>query len=240
MVYSGPFSRCQEYFDHIGHPCPPGFNIADYLVDLTMHASRTTASSNDSSSAAPSENDAEAAPQSPLRARPRRKNSIREVQEHQLYDPRPRQRTSTPSLQDEFGTTQQWASVVADASLLQRDSGQNSGRATPSRKSKQRVPEQHAQEHLESLVYSYQNSAIYNEIREEIDDAVNATDEDDGLPSGEELSRNKRIGWIMQFYILSRRTFKNLYRNPMLMLTHYTIAILMARKSQSLNGFDMV
>ena len=36
-VYSGEFSRCQDYFDHIGYSCPPGFNIADYLVDLTMH-----------------------------------------------------------------------------------------------------------------------------------------------------------------------------------------------------------
>ncbi|KAI9832582.1 MAG: hypothetical protein M1826_001532 [Phylliscum demangeonii] len=37
-VYSGEFSKCQSYFDQIGYPCPPGFNIADYLVDLTMHA----------------------------------------------------------------------------------------------------------------------------------------------------------------------------------------------------------
>ncbi|KAH0110190.1 hypothetical protein KCU66_g12705, partial [Aureobasidium melanogenum] len=38
-VYSGPFGNCQAYFDNIGYSCPPGFNIADYLVDLTMHAS---------------------------------------------------------------------------------------------------------------------------------------------------------------------------------------------------------
>ncbi|KAG9810255.1 hypothetical protein KCU63_g21254, partial [Aureobasidium melanogenum] len=37
-VYSGPFGNCQAYFDNIGYSCPPGFNIADYLVDLTMHA----------------------------------------------------------------------------------------------------------------------------------------------------------------------------------------------------------
>ncbi|PFH55391.1 hypothetical protein XA68_18436 [Ophiocordyceps unilateralis] len=37
-VYSGPFSQCQSYFDTTGYQCPPGFNIADYLVDLTMHA----------------------------------------------------------------------------------------------------------------------------------------------------------------------------------------------------------
>lgn len=30
-VYSGDFARCQQYFEQLGHPCPPGFNIADYL-----------------------------------------------------------------------------------------------------------------------------------------------------------------------------------------------------------------
>ena len=50
-VYSGPFSSCQHYFDQIGYSCPPGFNIADYLVDLTMHATtpHVTASDDDNS-----------------------------------------------------------------------------------------------------------------------------------------------------------------------------------------------
>lgn len=228
MVYSGPFSKCQDYFDRIGHPCPQGFNIADYLVDLTMHASRTTDSPDES--APPSENggDAEASLSESSRPRPGRKNSIRAAQEHQLYDPRPRERReSGASLRDEFGTTQQWASV-AEPTPLQPESGRSSGRATPSRKTRLRMEEHHAKEHLAALVFSYQNSAIYDEIREEIYDAVNGADDDDPLMNGEELPKNKRIGWIMQFYILSRRTFKNLYRNPMLMLTHYTIAILMA------------
>lgn len=30
-VYSGDFASCQQYFEQLGHPCPPGFNIADYL-----------------------------------------------------------------------------------------------------------------------------------------------------------------------------------------------------------------
>ena len=31
LVYSGPFSKCYDYFASIGQPCPPGFNIADFL-----------------------------------------------------------------------------------------------------------------------------------------------------------------------------------------------------------------
>lgn len=31
LVYSGEFSKCQAYFAGMGQPCPPGFNIADFL-----------------------------------------------------------------------------------------------------------------------------------------------------------------------------------------------------------------
>lgn len=34
VVYSGQFAKCQDYLAQIGHPCPPGFNIADFL---SMH-----------------------------------------------------------------------------------------------------------------------------------------------------------------------------------------------------------
>ena len=37
-----------------------------------------------------------------------------------------------------------------------------------------------------------------------------------------------KTGVLGQFMILSKRTWRNLYRNPMLMLTHYAIAILLA------------
>jgi ABC-type multidrug transport system ATPase subunit len=31
LVYSGEMRRCYDYFASIGQPCPPGFNIADFL-----------------------------------------------------------------------------------------------------------------------------------------------------------------------------------------------------------------
>jgi ABC-type multidrug transport system ATPase subunit len=31
MIYSGDTAKCHEYLENIGKPCPPGFNIADYL-----------------------------------------------------------------------------------------------------------------------------------------------------------------------------------------------------------------
>jgi ABC-type multidrug transport system ATPase subunit len=31
VVYSGDFAKCHDYFSDIGHPCPAGYNIADFL-----------------------------------------------------------------------------------------------------------------------------------------------------------------------------------------------------------------
>lgn len=39
MIYSGDFKQCSEHFSSLGHPCPPGYNIADYLIDVTTKAS---------------------------------------------------------------------------------------------------------------------------------------------------------------------------------------------------------
>ncbi|CAK5268223.1 unnamed protein product [Mycena citricolor] len=39
LVYSGDFNKCQSYFAEIGQSCPPGFNIADFLIDMTVQAS---------------------------------------------------------------------------------------------------------------------------------------------------------------------------------------------------------
>lgn len=38
----------------------------------------------------------------------------------------------------------------------------------------------------------------------------------------------ERADWATQLYILSGRAFKNLYRNPMLMLAHYAMSIVIA------------
>ena len=39
MVYSGDFKQCSNHFSSLGYACPPGYNIADYLIDMTTKAS---------------------------------------------------------------------------------------------------------------------------------------------------------------------------------------------------------
>ena len=36
LIYSGEADKCQDYLQKIGHSCPPGFNIADFLSTCTQ------------------------------------------------------------------------------------------------------------------------------------------------------------------------------------------------------------
>ena len=83
---------------------------------------------------------------------------------------------------------------------------------------------------LEELVSSYESSDVARKVREEVESPV----QDNGEPEAAESRQGyRRASWWTQFTILSGRAFKNLYRNPLLMLTHYAISILVASTSQS-------
>lgn len=156
IIYSGSQAQAQNYFGTIGYSCPPGFNIADYLIDLTMEALDSTDA-----------NGNEAAP------------SVNVVVEN----------------------------VPSPDGL------------TP---------------HLRKLTQAYENSSVATELQAEISQilsqaASNYADGNDNL-SGNTIviTSHKRPGVITQFRILADRTFKNLYRNPMLMFAHYAISVALA------------
>ena len=298
-VYSGPFAQCQEYFDRIGYSCPPGFNIADYLVDLTMHAGRvpfyedepTTglATSSDAASDRPSSTRAvksiasvsaastmaddaaagllsgeasssssaaaAAASVSGARFKGMRRNSVRARQERELYTRRKNTIDTTAS------------SDAGDAEIgAYRLHRQSPGAVAPQILDDIDSPLPDADAlggtDLDILVSAFAQSSVaeatHNEIAQAIADARNANNgngngsaspvpEENGAASDSSNSINvdgyvpegpnihlsvvgkgyARIGYYRQFVILSQRTWTNLYRNPMLMLTHYAISILL-------------
>jgi ABC-type multidrug transport system permease subunit len=89
---------------------------------------------------------------------------------------------------------------------------------------------------LDSMTKAFVHSGIHSSIRDEIHQAVSSAGAANGQNGGTGNSINDsavgrgyaRVGYTRQFIILSQRTWKNLYRNPMLMLTHYAIAIVLA------------
>ncbi|KAJ9269627.1 hypothetical protein DTO212C5_4238 [Paecilomyces variotii] len=254
-VYSGPFSSCQQYFDNVGYSCPPGFNIADYLVDLTMHASiprspideeplglfthsdhlKTASSSlravkSIASASNASFDDTLRNPQDLGRPKNKRRQSLKQKQDRQLYSrKKDTEAPPTPKTDDEDATldsgpenTQQWLRLSRQNRPQQSEDPDQLLPAAPG-----------SSTDLDILVASYANSDVARSVHDEIATAVQGATTANGsadlhrTPS-HQMRGYKRIGLLQQFVILSQRTWRNLYRNPMLMLTHYAISILLA------------
>jgi ABC-type multidrug transport system ATPase subunit/ABC-type multidrug transport system permease subunit len=253
-IYSGPFAHCQEYFDQIGYSCPPGFNIADYLVDLTMHASASTdiveddgaVSTNDAGSVGPSStkavksiasisggSTAEDSGTEPSSSKPKmkRRDSVKLRQERELFTRR-KNAVDTAASSDAGG----------------EDVGSYKLQKNPATLAPPRIlddihdlpPTATTGTDLDILIQSFIGSNIAAAAHEEIQQAISAAEASNGQNANGYTAEGPninvggigkgyaRIGRFRQFVILSDRTWKNLYRNPMLMLTHYAIAILLA------------
>ncbi|KAJ5669121.1 ABC transporter G family member [Penicillium macrosclerotiorum] len=261
-VYSGPFSTCQQYFDRIGYSCPPGFNIADYLVDLTMHAGAATTYTDEVASSVDARTGPPKTASSSLRAvksvasasnvsisieenqsggettkthNNNRRVSVKQQQERQLYSRRKDQdqRPTTPKTDEEDATldtaenTQQWL-------RLHRQQGSVPPQILDD--PDQLPPPAPGQTDLDILFASYADSDVCRSVTDEIIAAVQAAQAANGSTNSQIMSgpaagqpmSYARVSLARQFIILSQRTWRNLYRNPMLMLTHYAIAILLA------------
>lgn len=91
---------------------------------------------------------------------------------------------------------------------------------------------------LDILVAAYTQSDIAASTHQDIKTSITHAETANGIindhvrehgPSNLVMGKGyARIGYLSQFMILSQRTWRNLYRNPMLMLTHYAIAIVLA------------
>ncbi|CAG8558234.1 14293_t:CDS:10 [Cetraspora pellucida] len=141
------------------------------------------------------------------------RNSIHEIQDSQLYSPSPRTSEDNGS---SFELNNREMSRATENNSHDIDMGEVSD---------------YMSDHLRMLVESYRRSSIATRIRMEIDRAINSEQNEPVLTSVQEsliLSSHRRASWSTQFKILSDRTFKNLYRNPMLMLTHYCISVYLA------------
>ncbi|KAL8851132.1 MAG: hypothetical protein Q9221_003935 [Calogaya cf. arnoldii] len=262
-VYSGPFASCQNYFDRIGYPCPAGFNIADYLVDLTMHVEKIPPSTEEggppaadggsqytrtvNSSVRAIKSIASASnmsldnssygshSESIQRPRNKRRQSLKQEQDRKLYT---RKKSAggdeplTPRTDDEASDIAEARSNQQDWLRLSRQQGQVPPQVLDDPHNL--PPPVYGDAGLDDLVGQYENSDVARSLHNDIDAAVKSSNLSNGISSGQingmvgTMKSYRRIGWLSQFAILSRRTWKNLYRNPMLMLTHYAIAILLA------------
>lgn len=248
-VYSGPFSKCQNYFDSIGYACPPGFNIADYLVDLTMHASRSDNPIPEDSHTYSDDHDGRATVASSTMAvksipsiisnpsieegtRPKnkqRKSSIRQQQERQLFSRKNTDRNTPASLRSDGD------SIIDKDNKWVKMARQNAQAGSINEDGHDLPPDAGNNTNLDVLVSSYEASDVKAELHSDIEAAISDASDSNGNPlhapngnSNGKVRGYRKPMLPTQFLILSRRTWRNLYRNPQLMLTHYAIAILLA------------
>ncbi|KAF8577787.1 hypothetical protein K439DRAFT_1655013 [Ramaria rubella] len=239
LVYSGALTQCQPYFEHIGHPCPPGFNIGDYLIDLTMQAS---GGENSPQSLSPQPNPSVG-----------ERNYTDEERAVGLSAPTPRHhtrslissnghseggRSSGTDIDEEteLQTRPNSLAEVANTSgnFIKRKTSQLLQAVSGSNKSDSPLSPQ-----LTALVNAYASSEIASSIRADINDLVDSADPPtSGLRDSEQLPDvveesallrgHHRASYYTQFRILSGRAFKNLYRDPALLAAHYLSSIAIA------------
>ncbi|TNY21418.1 hypothetical protein DMC30DRAFT_350707 [Rhodotorula diobovata] len=210
VVYSGKADESQAYFESVGCSCPPGFNIADYLIDITAQKEK-------SSAVEPTVADAlvqlERSPTSEHRRDPELGVSSRS-----------RTPSSASADETELATRNGSTAPSSNGGPIKRFFSSSSGSATPTQAP---LPAQ-----LARLVDAFASSGPAQRTQREILAAKQAgATGGRGAAGGRDessLRKYRRAGWWTQFTILSGRSFKNLYRDPMLMLSHYAVAVLAA------------
>lgn len=220
MVYSGDASKAQEHFEGIGHPCPPGFNISDFLIDLTVEAAgdhRKSGAPSAFPSAIPS--GIASGIDTPAHVN---ESSVAEAgfSSHSRHDLLQPMEEEHPVETVAVGIKKKAVKVL----------GLFSSSSSTSQDADYAVPEQ-----LATLVIACRGSDGAKITEAEIT-RIEAGESADGVPNdqrdvSEEIALlrgyDKATFWT-QFRLLSGRAFKNLYRNPMLMFAHYAVAVVMA------------
>jgi ABC-type multidrug transport system ATPase subunit len=228
VVYSGEFEKCGKYFEEIGWECPKEYNIADYLsefsiaflvmfltvflqiVDLTMQESDL--SPRDETQEQLLSAVAETVPLGSLPG----EGDAREVGDEEA---------GTAAETESIRSTKSSRGKKFNLKLLVNGVSSTKGKSAS-------IQVEDFSERLKSLINNYSNSQILKSIQESISDSVEAGNS--GIEESEENALGKgykRASLWTQFTILSGRAFKNMYRNPLLLIAHYGISILLASGS---------
>ncbi|KAJ2956478.1 hypothetical protein NQZ79_g7657 [Umbelopsis isabellina] len=219
-VYFGPAKAASQYFVNIGYPVPKDYNIADYLIDVTMNKP--------SLGHAPQQQQSRSSRRIPfLSSRGRAASSTSIVSTRSLADLNPSHDSPNHESNDQMDEDNETDTIISDT--VQRISQTN-----PSITGDMDLLSD--SNNLYTLLEAYKNSSLASSIRAHIDSANDTADATS--------SRSQPYSLLMSYYtenapsislrryfhelsLLSSRTFLNLYRNPFLFFAHITIAIIL-------------
>jgi len=172
LIYSGDMIKCNEFFGKHGYQCPLGYNIADYLIDITVDHKRIIRVPGEGTDA------------------------------HAAF-------VSNPTNSD-IDITREWEHYA-----VHRDeyNYQPVGTSKDNGDSLVQISNK--------LPQMFDESVAAIELRQEIEELQNNASDLDLLHH-----LLKKASFFTQLWILCSRTFKNLYRNPKLLLTNYALSLL--------------
>lgn len=222
LVYSGALAQCHDYFQKIGHPCPAGYNLADFLIDLTM---KHSSPSNGDNAALGRQSDSSGS------SSPRTRSNLSTVNaansSHNV--------TGAHGEETEL-TTRKTYTDLGGSLRLRNSAGQlrQSGFIRQSLSSwySSHQTEEDPREEDTKLLIELEGAFANSELAKQFEISYEQLDDANISQTRSNLNAtHRRASFWQQFMILSGRAFKNLYRNPMLMLSHYMLAIILASQS---------
>jgi len=231
LVYAGDVNKCHDYFDSIGYPCPAGFNLADYLIDMTSQASVKSVSFESPLTEATTATSVLGYHDDP--------DEPAQDAEIALPTSRPalsiRSSRQPSSTEVEVTELQTRISASTAGGFVKRKTSQLLGVLTPTSHRHEELP---VSPKLAELVENFRESEIARSGNAEFEEVRrNAQQEHTADANGvlpdvafeTSLTRGrKRASYGTQFRILSGRAFKNLYRDPALLTAHYASSIVVA------------
>ncbi|CUM63291.1 uncharacterized protein PRCAT00000862001 [Priceomyces carsonii] len=188
LIYSGEMIKCNDFFTKYGYKCPLGYNIADYLIDITLNHKKVLKVGSSNSDFLPEDFAGEP--------------STEDIHDSFLQD----------AESSDVDTTREWEHFAVhrdeynyNVQLKKDKSGEESTYIQFNNK----------------LPTIFRESVLSAELKQEIEDIRRN-------PSDDKFNQKmfKKATFFSQLLILSARTFKNLYRNPRLLLSHYILSFL--------------
>lgn len=215
LVFTGSVRDAERFFEGSGHKCPPNYNFADYIIDVTMKAALVTysdepATMNETDNGIPTSSSAHA---------PGVNNDdvLSDVSDENEENSQPISANQIPGSEEEcpdpdvhtmpldVDPSRQWEDLAFHRAQISRTSARAMVNSDVSL-----VPQG-----LEPLVSAFRNSYYFADLKQEIDQSSQLTVQSDHV---------KRASLLEQFKIISLRILRNLLRDPMLLLTHYGIS----------------
>lgn len=195
LIYSGEMMLCNDFFYSNGFKCPKGYNIADYLIDITFEEKKRPLQMTSS--------------QLQIAGLDEENVDYGDDDEDNIHIPR--RNSSGSEAQREW---EHFAVHRDDAGFVQQKKKATMSAEDP--KSSSSSPE------TKNKIYTiFKQSSSYDVLFAEIEGSIANSEE---IPHHHQY---QKASLFDQFLILSSRTFKNVYRNPRLLLGSYILSIFM-------------